>query len=86
MATKCNNKSGKAYAVCKLEELRTAYPGDFVVVANRWSSDFKISPPFTHRKEAKEYYSKSVKHLDTNWKTQILQLTDSNIQSFQRWS
>ena len=40
----------------KLKNLMNDYPNDFIVIANKWNSDFIISEPFTYEKEAIKYY------------------------------
>ena len=65
-----------------LTNLLKEHPYEWIVIANRWSSDFKISKPVSHSK-AVEIETKMIKELDDrDWKIGIYQLKKNELTRF----
>ena len=59
----------------KILSLIQEHPGDLVVFAERWGSDYKIGPPVSNYAEARKQYANMIRGLDINWKISVRQLT-----------
>ena len=66
----------------KLKQLIRDYPNDYIVIASRWGSDFKISEPFTYESDAKVIYDSWLNQLSIYWKVGIYQLNNRSLKSF----
>ena len=65
-----------------LRKLMREYPNDFIVIANRWYSDFKISKNFSTEKEAIKFKEKYFNNLDIYYKVGIYQLNCFSLNAF----
>jgi len=66
----------------KLMNLIREYPNDYIVISDRFGSDFKISEPYTYRQDAVEEYNSRINNLPINWKTNIYQLNKNSLSRF----
>ena len=65
-----------------IKQLIKDYPNDFIVIATRWNSDFKISEPFSLEKEAIKYYNFLSKQININYKIGIYRLNCFALKAF----
>jgi hypothetical protein len=66
----------------QLLSLINDYPNDFVVIASRWGSDYRIRGPYTYRSQAESTYNTLLERADSDWKIGIYQLNQNSLKDF----
>lgn len=76
------NSRNKTVISERLKQLIAEYPNDYIVIANRFNSDFRISDNFTYRKDAIDVYNMFIDELDMDWKVGIYNLNKDDLKRF----
>jgi len=77
-----NRSKNKTAISAMLLNMIREYPNDFVVIFDRFGSDFKVSEPYTYKEDANKYYKYMSNNLDINWKAGIYTLNKNSLSHY----